>query len=369
LERKEVIPVFKPCIGEPELSYVSDAVKTGWVSSAGSYLEKFERQFAAYHDVKHCIALSNGTAALEVALHSVGVKAGDEVIIPSFTIMSVAVAVIRVGATPVVVDVDKHTWNISADHVAPALSEKVSAIIVVHGFGKPAEMEDITKIARQNNLKIIEDVAESIGSKYKGDLCGTLGDVASFSFYANKLITTGEGGCIISNDEGIAGRARKYINLYFGVKERFSHEGLGFNFRMTNMQAALGCGQLTKIDHFISEKKRVGDTYKAQFKNATAVRFISLPSDHVYWMYTILLSDDVTIPATEMVQRLEQEGVGARSLFKGLHSQQPLQGKIRNVGTHQTTERLYHKGLYLPSSLDLTKDDIGKVFETLMSLV
>lgn len=364
-----MIPVSKPCVGDLELSYVSDAVKTGWVSSAGPYLKKFEQEFAAYHDVKHCIALSNGTAALEVALHSVGVKSGDEVIIPSFTIMSVALAVIRVGATPVVVDVDKHTWNISADFVAPALSEKVSAIIVVHGFGTPAEMKPLIEIARQNNLKIIEDVAESTGSRYEGDLCGTLGDVASFSFYANKLITTGEGGCIIANDDAIAERARKYINLYFGTKERFSHEGIGFNFRMTNMQAALGCAQMTKIAHFISEKKRVGDIYKAQFKDAKAVRFVSLPSDHVYWMYTILLSDDVTIPATEMVQRLEQAGVGARSLFKGLHSQQPLQGKIRNVGTHHTTERLYHKGLYLPSSLDLTEDDIGKVFETLMSLI
>jgi perosamine synthetase len=283
--------------------------------------------------------------------------------------MSVAVAVIRVGATPVVVDVDKHTWNISADHVASALSEKVSAIIVVHGFGKPAEMEHITKIARQNNLKIIEDVAESIGSKYKGDLCGTLGDVASFSFYANKLITTGEGGCIISNDDGVAGRAREYINLYFGSKERFSHEGIGFNFRMTNMQAAVGCGQLSKINHFISEKKRVGDIYKTQFKDAKGVQFISLPSDHVYWMYTILLSDDVPTPATEMTKRLEQAGIGARSLFKGLHSQRPLQGKIRNVGTYHMTEYLYKKGLYLPSSIDLVEDDVGKIFETLMSLI
>jgi len=364
-----MIPVSKPCIGDLELSYVSDAIKTGWVSSAGSYLGKFEQDFAAYHGVNHCVALSNGTAALEVALHSVGVSSGDEVVIPSFTIISVALAVIRVGAIPVVVDVDRSTWNISADLVAPAISEKTTAIIVVHGFGRPADMKPLIETARKKNLRIIEDVAESTGSRYEGHLCGTLGDVASFSFYANKLITTGEGGCIIANDEAIAERARRYINLYFGTEERFSHEGIGYNFRMTNMQAALGCAQMTKIDHFISEKRRLGKLYEAQFKGAKFANFVSLPSDNVYWMYTILLSDDVKIPATELVTRLEQAGVGARSLFKGLHSQKTLQNKIRNVGPHPTTERLYNKGLYLPSSLDLTEKDIGNVYQTLKSLI
>ena len=365
----KMIPVSKPTISELELSYVSDAVKTGWVSSAGSYLKKFEQEFASFHKVKHCVALSNGTAALEVALHSVGVKEGDEVIIPSFTIMSLALAVIRIGAIPVVVDVDTNTWNISADFIRPAISKKVSAIIVVHSFGRPAEMDPILEIAKQYDLKIVEDVAESTGSWYNNKLCGTLGDVATFSFYANKLVTTGEGGCIITNKDPIAERARKYINLYFGSKERFSHEDIGFNFRMTNMQAALGCAQMTRINHFISEKKRIGELYKTKFEQIEKVKFISLPAKQVYWMYTIQLSDDIDLPAIEIVKRLESAGVGSRTLFKGLHSQLPLKNKIRNVGKHNNSTYLYRKGLYLPSSLDLTEDDVDTVCRTLMSLI
>lgn len=364
-----MIPVSKPSIGKLEVNYVSDAVEMGWVSSAGSYLQKFEKEFAEFHHVKNCIALSNGTAALEVALHAVGVKEGDEVIIPSFTIMSLALAVLRVGATPVVVDVSADTWNISSEHVELALSEKVTAIIVVHGFGKPADMKPLMQVAKENNLKIIEDVAESIGSCYEGKLCGTMGDVATFSFYANKLITTGEGGCIITNNDDMAARARSYINLYFGKEERFLHDGIGFNFRMTNMQAALGCAQITRIEEFKSEKKRVGDLYKNQFASSNLIKFISLPSSQVYWMYTILLSDEIKLPAKYFVSKLEKAGIGARTLFKGIHSQPPLDGKIRLVGTYKMTEYLYEKGLYLPSSIDLGVNEVSHIYETVEDLI
>ena len=322
-----MIPVSEPSLCGREGEYVAEAIRSGWVSSSGSYIDEFQSLFAAYHGMKHCVALANGTAALEVSLHSIGIEEGDEVIIPSFTIMSLAIAVLRVGATPRLVDVNSDTWNITADGVKSVLTNKTRAIIVVHGFGHPVDMDPILEIAREHNLKVIEDTAESIGSRYKGKLCGTMGDISSFSFYANKLITTGEGGCILTNDDVVADRARRYINLYFGLNERFSHDGLGYNFRMTNMQAAIGVAQLEQVEVFASKKREIGQWYAEELADCSTVSFQKTVGDvdHVYWMYCVVINDHIQMDAMAAMDFLSRRGIGTRNLFKGLHAQTPLQ--------------------------------------------
>jgi len=366
-----MIPVSLPSVGEREIELVSDAVRSGWVSSAGSYIEDFERSFSEYHGAGHCVALSNGTAALEVALHAAGVGKGDEVIIPSFTIMSVAIAVVRIGAIPRVVDVHSDSWNLTAETAREAITLRSRAIIVVHSFGHPADMDPIIELAKLHGLKVIEDVAESIGSSYKGKLCGTFGDVAAFSFYANKLVTTGEGGAIITNNKEIAGRARRYINLYFGNVERFSHDEIGYNFRMTNMQAALGCAQMEKIDHFVKLKKEIGFWYQDALESCDTVQFQKTigPVDHVYWMYSVVLRDHVQMDAMAAMEYLKSCGIDTRPMFKGLHQQVPLQPYFDESALEcPVSEHLYLRAFYVPSAVTLTRDQVITVVEALKKL-
>jgi len=368
-----MIPVSEPSLNGRESELVSDAIRSGWVSSAGRYIDEFQELFASYHGVKHCVALANGTAALEVALHAIGIEKGDEVVIPSFTIMSLALAVLRVGAVPRLVDVDANSWNLIAENVASVLTDRTRAIIVVHGFGQPADMDPILDLARIHNLKIIEDTAESIGSRYKGKLCGTMGDVSSFSFYANKLITTGEGGCILTNDDKVALRARRYINLYFGLSERFSHDALGYNFRMTNMQAAVGVAQLEQINQFVAKKTEIGRWYAEALTDCSTVTFQKTVGDvhHVYWMYCVVLNDFVQMDAMAAMDYLKKRGVGTRNLFKGLHSQAPLQPYLvqaDKIADFPVTNHLYSRGFYLPSAVTLTREDVATVVKALKEI-
>ena len=284
MAKNKIIPVCEPFLGGREMELVKDAVSSGWISSAGHYIDEFQNSFAQYHNVKHCVAVANGTAALEVSLHAIGIEKGDHVIIPSFTIMSLALAVLRLGAVPRVVDVDPDSWNITAEAISLVLTEKTRAIIVVHSFGQPVDMDPILELIQGKDVKLIEDTAESIGSSYKGQLCGAIGDIGSFSFYANKLITTGEGGCILTNSDKYAERASRYVNMYFGKNERFAHDDLGYNFRMTNLQAAIGCAQLEKIDDILKRNsiiegylKKYSTNVNKAAKNAmkTTVKLLS----------------------------------------------------------------------------------------------
>ena len=368
-----MIPVSEPHLAGREVELVTDAIRSGWVSSAGQYINDFEMGFADWHGVKHCVALANGTAALEVSLHAVGVGPGDEVVIPSFTIMSLALAVLRLGALPRVVDVDPDSWNLTAGAVERVLTARTRAIIAVHGFGQPADMDPILGLAQAHKLSVIEDAAESIGSRYKGRLCGTMGHVGSFSLYANKLITTGEGGCILTDDDGCAALARRYINLYFGLSERFSHDGLGYSFRMTNMQAALGCAQLEQIDGFAAKKREIGKWYSEALATCNTVDFQSTVGevDHVYWMYCVVLRDHVQMDAMAAMAHLKERGFDTRNLFKGLHAQAPLQPHLAQAdkdAAFPVSERLYARGFYLPSAVTLTRDDVQTVVAALKQL-
>lgn len=368
-----MIPVSEPYLAGREIELVTEAVQSGWVSSSGKYIDAFQTNFAAYNSIKHCVALANGTAALEVALHAVGVGQGDEVIIPSFTIMSLALAVLRIGAVPRVADVDPDSWNITAEGAAKLITDKTSAIIVVHGFGQPADMDPILELARAHDIKVIEDTAESIGSRYKGRLCGTMGDVGSFSLYANKLITTGEGGCILTDNDAYAERARRFINLYFGLSERFSHEGLGYNFRMTNMQAAIGVAQLEQIDTFVAKKREIGQWYAEALAVCDTVTFQKTVGDvdHVYWMYCVVLKDHIHMDAMAAMEHLKTRGIGTRNLFKGLHAQAPLQPHLIQAdkdADFPVTEHLYARGFYVPSAVTLTREDVATVVSALREL-
>ncbi len=363
-----MIPVSEPYISQIDIDLVSDAVKSGWISSAGKYIDKFQDNFASYHNLNHCIALSSGTAALEVALHAIGVNKGDEIIIPSFTIISLPLAIIRLGAIPRLVDVDKNNWNINAQLIEKKINKKTKAIIVVHSFGHPADMDPILKLSREKNIKVIEDTAESISSKYKGRICGTMGDIASFSFYANKLITTGEGGCVLTRNNDYAEKARRYINLYFGKDERFAHDDIGYNFRMTNMQAALGVSQLEQINFFIKRKKEIGNWYKIAFRDCETVEFQKTIGDveHIYWMYTVVIKEDIKMNANDAMKFLKQNGIGTRNLFKGIHLQKPIQDYLLREdinAEYPVTEKLYKKGFYLPSGINLTNDDILRIVD------
>ena len=368
-----MIPVSEPYLAGREIDLVSAAIRSGWVSSSGRYIDEFQEYFAAYHGVKNCVALSNGTAALEVSLHAVGVAEGDEVIIPSFAIMSLALAVLRVGAVPRLADVEPNSWNITAKGAAKLITDRTRAIIVVHSFGQPADMDPILDLACAHNIKVIEDTAESIGSRYKGRLCGTMGDAGSFSFYANKLITTGEGGCILTDNDDYAQRAQRFINLYFGLSERFSHEGLGYNFRMTNMQAALGVAQLEQIDNFAAKKREIGGWYAEALADCDTVDFQKTVGDvdHVYWMYCMVLKDHIQMDAMAAMGHLKARGIGTRNLFKGLHAQAPLQPHLLQVdkdAAFPVTEHLYARGFYVPSAVTLTRAGVATVVAALKEL-
>lgn len=368
-----MITVSEPSLAGRELELVTEAVQSGWISSAGKYIDVFQKGFADYNGVKHCVALTNGTAALEVALHAVGIEANDEVIIPSFTIMSLPLAILRLGAVPRVIDVDSDSWNLNAEGVAKVITEKTRAIIVVHGFGQPADMDFILKIANTYGLKVIEDTAEAIGSRYKGRLCGTMGDVGTFSFYANKLITTGEGGCIITDNDVYAERAQRYINLYFGSAERFSHEGLGYNFRMTNIQAAIGVAQLEQIEHFSARKREIGQWYAEELATCETVDFQKTVGnvEKVYWMYCVVLRNHIKIDAMGAMAHLKTRGIDTRNLFKGLHTQKPLQPHLMQTdkaAAFPVTEHLYARGFYLPSAVTLTRLDVATAVAALKEL-
>ena len=334
-------------------------------------MQEFEKSFAAYHGAKHAVALSNGTAALEVALHGIGLQPGDEVIIPSFTIISVAVAVLRLGGIPRFVDVNERTWNIDPTRIEALIGPRSKAMIIVHSFGHPAEMDVLCRIAADHDLAIVEDTAEAIASRYNGRLCGTFGDVGAFSLYANKLITTGEGGIIITNNDEIASRSRRYMNLYFGDEERFSHAALGFNFRMTNIQASIGLAQLQRIDELAETKRKIGRWYAEALNQSSTVNFQETVGDvdHVYWMYCVTLKDDVSCDAQSAMAYLKTKGIGTRPFFKGLHLQEPLRDyREGSDSTFKVTERLYKRGFYLPSGTTLTHLEVDEVVGALAEL-
>ena len=372
-----MIPVNEPILDGNEKKYLMECIETGWISSEGPFITKFEDGFAAYTGVRHGVAVANGTAALETALYAVGIGQGDEVIMPSFTIISCAVACLRLGAKPVLVDINSKNWTMDVAKIEEKITSRTRAIMPVHIYGHPVYMDEVFRLAKKHNLKIVEDAAEVHGaeyySEYKGNRwlkCGSMGDVAATSFYANKIITTGEGGMILTNHEEFAKRARAYRNLCFIPEQRFHHEDLGYNFRMTNLQAALGVAQLEQIDRFIAIKRRNADYYREKISTIKGIRFMPVESyaRSVYWMYAVELDKNQGITAAEMMGRLKTKGIATRPFFKGLHDQPALKALGLFVDDNcPVTDYAYKYGFYLPSGLTLNFQQIDEVVDCIKS--
>jgi len=284
-----MIPVNEPYLGNREKQLVAECIETGWISSDGPFVRQFEESFAAYIGVSRGIAVCNGTAALETALYAAGVGKGDEVIMPSFTIISCAIAAIRLGAVPVLVDVEADTWNMDVTRIEQRVTSRTRAIMAVHIYGHPVDMDPVLKVAGKHGLIVIEDAAEVHGAEYRGNKCGAIGDISAFSFYANKIITTGEGGMVLTSDPEMAQRAESFRNLCFRPEKRFYHTELGRNYRMTNLQAAVGVAQLEQIEKFISIKRRLGAYYRKKLESTGGIRTQIERSwaKSVYWMYCL----------------------------------------------------------------------------------
>jgi len=368
-----MIPVNEPLLGERETEYVLECLRTGWISSAGHYIEAFEQGWAGYCGRRYGIAVSNGTVALEIAVQALDLQPGDEVILPTFTIISCAQAVTYAGGVPVLVDADPHTWCMDVSQVEARITSRTRAIMPVHIYGHPVDMDPLLELAERHHLAIIEDAAEAHAAEYfsrrrgpggKWQRCGSFGDLSCFSFYANKIITTGEGGMVLTNDPALAGRLRSLRNLCFRPERRFYHTELGHNFRLTNLQAAIGLAQLERIEAHRQQKRWLGAAYTARLQDISGLQ---LPSEapwarNVYWMYGVVLDEHTGLDATTFAQLLRERGVETRPFFLGMH-EQPV---FRQMGLFQNehypvAERLARQGLYLPSGMTLTETQIDQV--------
>ena len=372
-----MIPVNEPRLGKREEELLLDCVRSGWISSAGKYIEEFENGWAAYCGRRYGIAVSNGTAALQVAVACLRLKPGDEVIMPGFTIISCALAVIYNGGVPVLVDSDARTWCMDVKRVREKITPRTRAIMPVHIYGHPVDMDPLLNLAKEHNLAVIEDAAEAHGAEYLSGRntnssawrrCGSFGDVSCFSFYANKLVSTGEGGMVLTDDPELADRARSLRNLCFQPDRRFYHEELGFNFRLTNIQAALGVAQLERMDQIVAHKRSMGQTYNALLSNIDGLQLpVEEPwAKNVYWMYGVVISEKTGIDVTELARRLKGRQIETRPFFLGMHEQPILRERgLFKEEEYPVTERLARRGLYLPSGLALTDQQIQKVAEVM----
>lgn len=364
------IPVCEPTLKGNELKYVEDCIKTNQIASSGKYIDQFEKKFSTYCGVQHGISCANGTAALHLAVEALGIGKGDEVIIPTFTMIATCNAVIYAGAKPVLVDSELKTWNIDADKIEEKITKKTKAIMVVHTYGHPADMDRIDAIAKKYNLKIIEDAAEAHGAEYKGRKTGSLGDIACYSFYANKLITSGEGGMVVTNNDTWAEKIKFLKNHYFG-EPRFLHYQLGYNYRMTNIQAAIGLAQLEKMDDFVESRIKNAHYYRELLKD---VKGITLPpqaewAKNIYWMFGILVQDEFGRTMPQLREELQKKGIETRTFFTGMHRQPCYQKNDERFpdvsGSYPVSDALTKKGLYLPSASHLTKEEMDAVVDAI----
>jgi perosamine synthetase len=359
-----MIPVNEPLLEDRELEFVTDCIRTGWISSAGRFIQEFEQKWAAYCGMEYGIAVSNGSTALQIAVGCIGLEPGDEVIMPTFTIISCASAVVYSGGVPVLVDCDPRTWCIDISQIEAKITPRTRAIMPVHIYGHPVDMDPVLDLARRHDLVVIEDAAEAHGAEYKGRRCGGLGDISCFSFYANKIITTGEGGMVLTQNPEYAERLRSLRNLCFRPERRFYHTELGHNFRLTNLQAALGVAQLERIEELIARKRWMGHAYTERLQEIAALQLpVEEPwARNVYWMYGLVLDESTGLDAVEFARRLKAAGVDTRPFFLGMHEQPVFRERGMYKGErYPVAERIAHQGLYLPSGLALTETQLDQV--------
>ena len=361
---KIIFPVSIPYISQRDINSVNKVLKNGWISSDGPEVRKFESKFSKFIGRKYSVTVSSGTAALEIAIKALGIKKNDEVLIPNFTIISNALAVVKQQAKPVPVDCNLENWNIDINQLENKINKKTKAIIITHIYSFANDMDKILKICRKNNIFVIEDAAEVIGLKYKNKKCGSFGDISTFSFYANKQITTGEGGMISVNKFDLYNKCKSLRNLCFGKLNRFNHDDIGWNYRMTNIQAALGLSQIKNINKIVKKKIMIGKQYYKNLKlnkNLTILPpFISY-SKNIYWVVGILIKNK-KIKSSLLATELRKFGIMTRPFFWPMHEQQIFKKmKLFKESKFPNSSYLARYGLYLPSYYNLNNKQIDYI--------
>ncbi len=360
------IPVYEPCIGQLEEQYVRNAVRSGWISYLGEYVAQLEREFADFCGTTRAIATANGTVALHLALAALDISPGDEVIVPSLTFVATANAVTYTGATPVFADADPITWCLDAHHVERLITPRTKAIIPVHIYGHPADMDAINALAEEHGLWVVEDAAEAHGAQIGTRPTGSLSHIAAFSLMANKIITTGEGGMVTTNDEALAERCRHLRDHAMQLDRRYWHDEVGFNYRMTNLQAAVGVAQMTRVHEFVARKRTMAEIYEDFL---AGVRGLTLPIElpgytNVYWMYSVLIQDDFPLTRDELITALREQGIDSRPFFHPMDTL-PM---YRSDTPRPVALDLSRRGLNLPSSPMVTNEQIIYICQTLRKL-
>ena len=367
------IPVNEPLLNGNEKKYLCECIDTGWISSEGPFVKEFEQKMSASVNRKYGIAVSNGTAALEVACQALGIGNGDEVIMPTFTIISCAMAVTKLGAVPVLIDSDIYDWNMKVDEIENKITKRTKAIMLVHIYGLPVRVDKVLGLAKKYNLKVIEDAAEMHGQTYNGLPCGSFGDISIFSFYPNKHVTTGEGGMVVTDSDELAERCRLLRNLCFRKDVRYVHDEISDNYRFTNLQAAVGLAQMERLEEFIHIKRDMGEFYTEHLQG---VKGLKLPIAHttyaenIYWVYGLVLDENINIDNREMQKLLTNEGIGTRTFFWCMHEQPVYQNMGLFVGEkYKNAEYLARKGFYIPSGLALTKEQMSQVVDCVIKVM
>ena len=351
-----MIPVYRPSIGELEKRYVAEAMDSGWISSRGAFLDRFEKGFAAYIGCSNGIATANGTVALHLALAALGIGPGDEVIVPTFTYVASVNAITYTGATPVFVDSEPQYWNVDPALVEAAITPRTRAIEVVHLYGHPADMDPILEIAARHNLVVVEDAAECHGALYKGRKVGSLGTIGSFSFFGNKIITTGEGGMLVTGDGELAERARRLRGQGVSPTRTYWHEVVGFNYRMTNIAAAIGCAQLERVEETLAAKRTIAGWYRANLEGLAGVTVQGEApwATAVYWMNSVLVDPRLRDP---LIVQLAAEGIETRPFFYPAH----MLPMYASGAAFPVAERLGASGINLPSYAALEETQVAEV--------
>ena len=360
---KKFIPVNKPLVTKTDVTSVYKILKSGWISSEGPNVKKFEDKFSSFIGHKYSVAVSSGTAALEIAVKSLNLKKNNEIIIPNFTIISNALAVIKNDLKIKLIDCDLKNWNMNLKKVEEAITSNTKAIIVTHIYNFPFRIDLLKKICHKKKILLIEDAAEALGQKIYKKNCGSFGDISTFSFYANKQITTGEGGMITTNNKKIYEKMVSLRNLAFGKKDRFNHDDIGWNYRMTNIQATLGISQLSRIKNIVKNRHSVGLQYYNKLKNNNNL-YIPEPkknfAKNIYWVIGILIiNKEINLDAKKVMNKLKKLGIGTRPFFWPMHKQKILKNlKLQNSKQFMNSEYISKYGFYLPSSLSLKKSEI-----------
>lgn len=365
-----MIPVCEPYLDDKELKYVLDAVKSGWISSIGKYIDIFENEYSRYCGTKYGVATSNGTTALHLALTTLGIEKGDEVLIPDLTFIASANAVKYCNAQPVFVDVHPEYWGIDPEKIEEKITIKTKAIMPVHLYGHPCDMDAIRDIANDRDLYIIEDAAEAHGAEYKGKKVGGFGDISCFSFYGNKIITTGEGGICLTNNDGFNEKARMLRDHAMSKEKRYWHDYIGYNYRMTNLQAAIGVAQMEKIDKIIKIKRNNAEIYSKGLKSLSDEGIIELHPEMkwarcVFWLYCILVNDKARKSRDQIMNELKLKNIDSRPFFYPINFLPPYYSRELFVNSEKTSK----KGINLPSAATINSKDILKVIDAINELL